>query len=259
MKAPFAVLSIAALVAASSSVTFAEVEKEKVDAKDQEQAKPELDGAGSDGFQQDVLDEGRKNLEEIQRLLDEVQNDLSNQQTGQGTQSKQQSAVKKMTSLIDKLVKACQQGQPSGEGGGKPQPTSGQQPKDGSEGQGQKPGSKRQQQNQLSSEKQKGGQKEKGQGEPKDQQQGGSKPEDQETDSPGKVPNNAKADGSAPESGKANPLVDKLRKSKRWGTLPDKIREQMLSAGSKEAPSEYRDIIERYYRRISEFYDKKNR
>lgn len=55
------------------------------------------------------------------------------------------------------------------------------------------------------------------------------------------------------ESGK---LADAVNEAKRWGILPLKVAESMLSAGGKEVPPEYREIISRYYKRMTELQSK---
>ena len=51
--------------------------------------------------------------------------------------------------------------------------------------------------------------------------------------------------------------MGKIRKGARWGLLPPKLRAEMLSTAGKEAPAEYKSIIERYYKRLSDYYEKK--
>ncbi len=62
-------------------------------------------------------------------------------------------------------------------------------------------------------------------------------------------------DGEVPkaESGK---LADAINEAKRWGILPLKVAESMLSAGGKDVPPEYREIISRYYKRMTEIQTK---
>ena len=41
----------------------------------------------------------------------------------------------------------------------------------------------------------------------------------------------------------------------RWGLLPKRLVEQMRSADGKDYPPEYKEIISRYYERLSKLYE----
>ncbi|MEM7230532.1 MAG: hypothetical protein AAF517_00065 [Planctomycetota bacterium] len=239
-------IALAAVVALPSTAVLA-AKKSEAKSDDEAKAKPELDRGGQSGTGENLLEEGQKNLETIQKLLDDVQNDLSGSNTGAGTQAKQQKAMKEMESLIKKLSDACKncQGGGGGGGGGKKQQQAQKKPGQ-KKGQGQK---QRQNQNQLKSQKQQLADQK------KQQQQKGQKNPKNGQDDKGKQ---RTEEGKSPDSGKAE-LVDRLRRFERWGLLPEKMHDQMISASSKEPPREYRDIIERYYKRISDFYTKKSR
>ena len=60
-------------------------------------------------------------------------------------------------------------------------------------------------------------------------------------------------DANPPEA-KVGSLQDHLKALERWGVLPQKLSEEMLSSSGKEAPAEYREIISKYYKRMNEFY-----
>ena len=70
------------------------------------------------------------------------------------------------------------------------------------------------------------------------------------------MPNNKVREGKLPDSSSDN-LSERLVKAGRWGFLPEKVREEMVSSTGKEAPVEYRRIINRYYQRLSDFYKKR--
>jgi hypothetical protein len=69
----------------------------------------------------------------------------------------------------------------------------------------------------------------------------------------GRAENERVADRKPPEA-KSGKLTDELRERARWGLLPPKLAEEMLLSTGKEAPPEYREIISRYYRRMTEQY-----
>lgn len=63
-------------------------------------------------------------------------------------------------------------------------------------------------------------------------------------------------DGKPPESRSGDLRDAILDASRRWGILPPKLREEALSSTGKEAPQEYMEILSRYYRKMSEAYEK---
>lgn len=72
------------------------------------------------------------------------------------------------------------------------------------------------------------------------------------------LPNDKVAEGKAPKDS-SEELEARKRKVGRWGFLPPKVREEMLSTSGKEVPPEYREIVEKYYKRISDFYERVTR
>jgi hypothetical protein len=276
------VLFLLGLVA--TSPVSADVDREKKDAEDLEvEPRPELDdGAGLDGgngarghaSESDILAEGKKNLEDIRRLLDEVQDQLSKRDTGSSTQGKQGEAVQKMSKLIEDLLEAAQQG---GQGGSGSDQNSSQKPgsKSGSskgqqQGKGQNPqdkqGKARGSQQQVSGGRPEGsgsgeepqGSEEKPGSEPQGSGEGDPRPDGSKERNDRDVGNDRVADGAVDPTG-AGKTIAELKKSRQWGLLPPKIRDEMISASSKEPPREYREVIERYYKRISDHYSKKRR
>jgi len=241
---PKMLVSLSLLAALPLLPLGAEVDREaeaEAQAEKEKEARPELDHEGGGGdshreFHEKLAREGEENLKEIQKLLEEINGQLAQKNTGDATQAKQRQAVERMKHLIDELSKGCQQCQQGSSGQPKPgQQTAGQKP-----GEQRKPGEaeKRENQKQVQSEKQKQG-----------KEQGGSKEENQ------KVPNNQVADDRAPESGKP-PAGSEAGRAGRWGFLPQKMRDEMLSSSDREPPSEYADIVERYYKRINDYYDR---
>lgn len=67
--------------------------------------------------------------------------------------------------------------------------------------------------------------------------------------------NNQRRDVS-PDEARAAALKERLGKLERWGVLPPRVTEEMLSTTGKEAPAEYRDIVSRYYKRMTKFYNR---
>jgi len=67
----------------------------------------------------------------------------------------------------------------------------------------------------------------------------------------GKVDNDRKEDGPPPDS-KSGKLAERIEEARRWGILPAKVAEAMLFSAGKEAPAEYREIISRYYKKLTE-------
>jgi hypothetical protein len=74
----------------------------------------------------------------------------------------------------------------------------------------------------------------------------------------GKVENDRVKDARPPEA-TVGSLQDQLRELQKWGVLPPKMSEEMLNSSGKEAPAEYKEIISRYYKRMTEFYDESRR
>jgi len=72
-----------------------------------------------------------------------------------------------------------------------------------------------------------------------------------------KVPNDRRRLGKLPPSSQAS-LAEKLKLLERWGVLPRRIVEEMQSSTGKEYPPEYREIISRYYERLTRMYDEMN-
>ena len=250
---------LAVFAVVSSAGVRAEVGRERSEAKPDD-ARPELDGRrhegeGLDAFEDRVSREGEKNLREIQKLLDEIQNRLGGQKTGAQTQSRQREALERMTRLIEELDKACQEC--SGGGGssssaksrGAREKSGGGRQKGSSSGKeeaGRKGGKQRQRQDGVASKQEKSG----GAGKEKDRLG----PEDNRQ----RLPND-RTDEEKLADTEAARLRDALRASGRWGFLPPKAREQMLSTSGKEAPAEYRRIIEKYYQRIGDYYEQRAR
>ena len=217
-----------------------EVEKKEIEKK----ARPELDDRGHEEFHRRQIEEGEGNLKEIQRLLDEIQNGLSAKETGEGTQTRQKEVVKRLDELIKGFSKPCGKCQSSGSkktskspGGSSQDRQKGKQQSASSESPQEAEARKRQ--NQLDAQR-------------LEEQKA------KDANGTGKVPNNQVADDKPPDN-RGGPLVQRFRKAARWGLLPPKLREEMLSTGGKEAPAEYQSIIERYYKRLSDYYDHRRR
>ena len=216
----------------------------------EKKARPELDHdiheKGShekdshDDFHERQVEDGEKNLKEIQRLLDEIQDGLASKQTGETTQKRQGQVIKRLDQLIKKLSKTCAQCQKGGRGSNSPQPSQGnsQSRKQKAADESQEEAERREQQNQRDQtrlEEEKNQQKEK--------------------DNPGKVPNKKVADDKSPDN-KGGKLRPWFRGGSDWGRLPPKMREELLSTRSKDAPPEYSNIVERYFRRLGDYYDR---
>jgi len=213
----------------------------------QKKAEPELDVV--DPQRVEVIEEGKKNLADIQRMLDEIRNDLSSKKTGAATQTQQQTVVKKMKQLIEKIAEECQRCQG---GGGSPEEQTAQNkpPQQGKPGQekDRKPqGKERENQKQVASSR----------SEQEKRQREKQRREKEEQQSPGKVENKEVAEGKNPD-GELGKLANEIRrKGEKWGQLPPKVRDAIFSASTKPAPHEYRRIINRYYLRISERYSER--
>lgn len=207
-------------------------------------ARPQVDGAdlpGADSQQAKVIKEGKKNLDEIRRMLDEIQKDLAGKKTGGATQKQQKEVVQKMNQLIEKLAEECSRCNSGSSGQSQQASQSSSQQKQGKD---KKPGqgAARKNQDQVKSSRQQ-----------QEAQQAKNANGKDGKEQPGKVDNNKAADGQKPDNSSGE-LADRVRKGKKWGLLPPKIRDAIGSVNPKTAPSEYLEIIRSYYRRISEQY-----
>jgi hypothetical protein len=70
----------------------------------------------------------------------------------------------------------------------------------------------------------------------------------------GKVENNRTDQAKMPPS-KTATLAEKAEILERWGLLPKRVVEQMRNSNGKEFPAEYREIITRYYERLSQMHE----
>lgn len=241
----------------ASAFLVADVEKLRPEGREKEEgaengkgAKPgvEIGKPGEDGQDQDEAEhmklhrqleaEGEKNLKEIARLMEKIRNDLSQKQTGDATQGSQKEVVKKIEDLIDKINKGC----------GK----SGCQNSGGSSGQSQGQQSLSKQQSQKKSGSDQKRQENEKQSVNPDQKKEPCKEDKQKSN--GKVPNTKREPGKLPDS-KTATLAEKAEVLEKWGFLPPKLVEQMRSSSGKEYPAEYKDIISRYYERLSRLYE----
>ncbi len=231
-----------------------EIDKTRADEK-AEQPKPELGGQDDHDAVHDKLHQDSKaNLKEIIRLMEKVRGDLSKNKTGEPVQSDQKEVVRKIDELIDKINQSCENGggacdKDSGQSQGQDQKNSRRKKQTGADSQRQESEKQKTvQQNQKQGQK-KSQQKEQGGEEQKKQTKPGGEPRD-----PGKVPNNEVADGKLPPASSTT-LAEKAAFLDRWGLLPKKIVEQMRDSTGKEYPAEYREIISRYYEKLSELYE----
>ena len=212
----------------------------------QKKAEPELDVV--DPQRVEVIEEGKKNLADIQRMLDEIRNDLSSKKTGAATQAQQQKVVRKMKQLIEKIAEECQRCQGGG-GSPKEQTAQNKPAQEGKQGQkkDEKPqGKERENQKQVASSRSE-----------QEKRQREKQRREKEQQSPGKVENKEVAEGKNPD-GELGKLANEIRrKGEKWGQLPPKVRDAIFSASTKPAPHEYRRIISRYYLRISERYSER--
>jgi hypothetical protein len=225
-----------------------DVDRDRPGGKKDEDApapKPEVGKPGEDGnkaddpeaIHQKLEAEARENLKEINRLMDKVRNDLAQKQTGEPTQAQQRDVVRKIQELIDKIQNAPRSSSQSDSDNPNEKPQKGQK--------GQKKQSSQRQENEKQGLRpdQKDG-KDKKPGSPKDQDPKGS----------GKVENDRKMAGKLPPSA-AGTLKDKAEQLERWGVLPKKVVEQMMSGNRKGYPPEYEEIISKYYERLSKLYE----
>lgn len=223
-----ATFTIAAIFLAPGLVT-ADLEKEDLEKKQQEVSKPEL--GQTENPQQKVAKKGAENLAEINRLLDEVKDNLANKNTGTATQEKQQKAVNQLEELIQEIARMSQQssassGGSSGQQPNQPQPSKGEQPQ---------PQKRKPQEEQKSEEMQQ-------------------KREQEQNDQLNR--NDQRRDRLPPADKKQLTPVERLRLASRWGMLPTQMTEA-LSASEKEAPAQYRAVVDRYYKKLGDYHDKK--
>ena len=240
-RAAFSALFLAAFFSLPAVLAEREAETGK-------KARPQVDGAdasGGDPQQAKVIKESKQNLDEIRRMLDEIQKGLAGKKTGGATQKQQKEVVQKMNQLIEKIAEECSRC--SNGSGGQSQQAS-QNSSQQKQGKDKKPGqgAPRKNQDQVkSSRQQQEAQQQK-------EQQAKAKGKDGQ-EQPGKVENTKAGDGQKPDNSSGE-LADRVRKGKKWGLLPPKIRDAIGSVNPKTAPSEYLEIIRSYYRRISEQY-----
>ena len=239
------ILSVTFLIGVFSwSFLAADFDGEKENEKARKAMKPELKGGGDDEDHMDyhrrVVKEGEENLKEINRLLEEVQTNLAQKQTGSGTQERQKQVIERLDKLIKELGKSCSQCSSSSSS------SSSKSKKD------QTSMSQKQKQNQRQRAED---EKAKARAEQKKMQAAQQKPEEksEKEQKNGKVENDRTEPGPPPES-KVGTLFDQLREQARWGLLPPKLAEEVLFSSGKEAPTEYRQIIYRYYKRMSDYY-----
>ncbi len=210
-----------------------DLDKEDIRKKQEGEAKPSLNDANGEDFYRNLARKGEKNLREINELLENIQKDLSRKNTGGETQTKQRQAVEKLERLIEEIAKASQQSSSSSSSSQQQQQKQQQQKQQQQKQQQQRQEQDKMQANQMKPDKQKS-QKERND----DQNR-----EHQRLEKP-----------ASPED-KSGSLVARLRRNRRWGLLPRKVTEA-LSSSDKEAPAEYQEIIARYYKRMTEVYDR---
>jgi hypothetical protein len=219
----------------------AEIDPRKDEGGDAKKARPVLDkgeGEGHEEYHRRLATEGEETLKEINRLLDEIQKNLAGKQTDSGTQAKQKAAVERMEELIKSLSKGCSQCKSSGSSSSK---------------QNQSQTSSNSEEKKSDRQKAEEERRRKAREEKEKMQAQQMKPESEKEKKDGKVENERVADRKPPEA-KSGKLSDELRELARWGLLPPKLAEEMLLSTGKEAPPEYREIISRYYRRMTEQY-----
>jgi len=196
---------------------------------------PALDGPGGDLAERvrKIAEEGAANLAEIQKLLDEIQKSLADKNTGADTQGKQKEVLERMTKLLEELESQCSK-------------CSNPSPSPRSEQTGAQPKQKKEDEEQQKSSEEK----------PREQTKSQAKqPQSEKERKDGKAENARTQEAPTPEA-KAAALRDQLMQaSRRWGLLPPKLRDEMLFSTGKEAPREYLEIIARYYKRMTEFYE----
>jgi hypothetical protein len=214
----------------SPSVLLAELDKDAVEKKEATEILPEL--GNSEDYQRRLIEEGEKNLGEINKLLDQIQEGMAGRKTGTLVQGKQKEVVERLDKLIENLGKCSSCSSSSGQSSEKKSQQQGQQKSENEERQASSKNQKMEAQQQKSEEK---------------------KSRTEKNEEKGKVANN-RAEDAPPPDAKAGSLRDRISQARRWGVLPSKIAESMLFSGGKEAPHEYREIISRYYKRMTEMH-----
>jgi len=218
---------------------WAELDKDDVEKKEAKEIRPGGDfepvGGDSEDYQRRLIEEGEKNLEEINKLLDQIQKGMAGRKTGTGVQGKQQEVVERLEKLIVNLGKCSSSCSSSaGQASEKKSPSEQKQGKQKAENEDQQASGKEQKKMQAQQQKPEGKKSEK-------------------EENKGKVANNRTEDAPPPDA-KAGSLKNRFLQARRWGVLPSKIADSMLSSVGKEAPHEYREIISRYYKRMTEMY-----
>ncbi len=211
-----------------------DLDKEELKKKQEAEARPSLGDQEGDDFYKNLAREGEKNLREINELIEKIQGDLANKSTGGETQKMQQQAVQKLEQLIREIAKASQQQSSSS--------SSQQQQQQKQQQQQQKEQQQRQQQKKMDSQRM----------EPDEQKQQQSEKERNDEQNR----KHERVEKPAVPDGQKGSLLARLRQNRRWGLLPRKVTEA-LSSSDKEAPAEYREIIVRYYKKMSDYYDRK--
>lgn len=168
--------------------------------------------------------------------------------------SKSQEAIRDIDKILE--IAAANGGSCSGAMGGN-KPSQGQ-PKDGNgqpqPGDGQAKGSPLDQQQGKPSDREQTPEKPGDKGQPKD---GGKKPEpsDQNNGQP-QSPADSKANPENLKTGAPPPIptakTDAAQSNERWGDLPVQVRDLFRTEGGGDMPSQYRDWIDAYYRRLNQ-------
>ena len=221
-------------VALPATGLLGDLDKEELKKKQEAEARPSLGDQEGDDFYKNLAREGEKNLREINELIEKIQGDLANKSTGGETQKMQQQAVQKLEQLIREIAKASQQQSSSS--------SSQQQQQQKQQQQQQKEQQQRQQQKKMDSQRM----------EPDEQKQQQSEKERNDEQNR----KHERVEKPAVPDGQKGSILARLRQNRRWGLLPRKVTEA-LSSSDKEAPAEYREIIVRYYKKMSDYYDRK--
>ena len=241
-KRSFTSLAFVSLTLALAIPSHAEIDKKKADEKARTEAVGELGGEGAEKFDKlhgKLKDDGEQNLREIHELMKQIQDDLGNRKTGEPIQKRQTTLVEKIEELIQKMIEQTRQGQ------GSSSQQQNQKPKGGSSKQDQKQ-SGQQRENKRDPKMKPGQQK---QDQKQDQKQGEQKKSENEKYGPTK--HDRKSEGKLPPAKPRN-LHDVLRSEKQWGLLPKKLKDIVGSSTAKEFPSEYRELISSYFKRLSD-------
>ena len=234
----FTSLAFVSLALTLAIPSHAEIDKKKADEKARTEAVGELGGEGAEKFDKlhgKLKDDGEQNLREIHELMKQIQGDLANRKTGEPIQKRQTTLIEKIEELIQKMIEQTQQGQ------GSSSQQQNQKPKGGGSKQDQKQ-SGQQRENKRDPKMKPGQQKQ-------DQKQGEQKKSENEKYGPTK--HDRKSEGKLPPA-KPRTLHDVLRSKKQWGLLPDKLQVIVGSSTGKEFPSEYRELISSYFKRLSD-------